>query len=337
MLLCAAAFCLGLLLASPAEIGGLPAKASAETAAAPTVGIEASAAQPDEPLAEALSPWPRSFDERFHLPVLTDEGLVSMSLHRYVLGAVLGEMPVDFAPEARKAQAVACRTYALRQYTRRKHDSAAVCTQPGCCMRWVDPDDFAAEHGQAAFDAAEEAVRQTDGLAIYYQDQLIEATFFSSSGGRTESAAAVWGGDLPYLQSVESPDEHSPYDEAVVTVPESEFADILQAANEMAVFPENGSWIGQIVRTDGGGVDTAELGGCIYTGPQLRRLFGLRSTLFTLLRHDGVVDFTTRGYGHRVGMSQYGAEAMAQKGSSFTEILQWYYRGAEVCDVTRNS
>ncbi|MBR6480632.1 MAG: hypothetical protein IKT12_02915 [Thermoguttaceae bacterium] len=121
-----------------------------------------------------FAPIGRSFDIRFHLPVSVEGELVSMSLRRYVLGAVLGEMPADFAPEALKAQAVACRTYALKQYTQRKHGAAAVCTDPGCCMNWTDPEAYEETYGEAARNKIEAAVEETDGMVILYQGELKE-------------------------------------------------------------------------------------------------------------------------------------------------------------------
>lgn len=281
-----------------------------------------------------MQPKIASFDCRFRLPVLTDEGVVSMELSTYVLGALLGEMPTSFEAEALKAQAVACRTYALRRYTARKHDPAAVCTDAGCCMNWRDPAQYAAENGEEALRRAEAAVEATDGLAIYHDGTLIDATFFSSSGGRTEAASAVWGKDVPYLQAVDSPDEQSPHDKDVVTFSFEDFTARLCEANEMAAFPaDRSAWIGACEPTPGGGVATIELGGCIYTGKQLRQLFSLRSTAFSIQITDSGVEFTTRGFGHRVGMSQYGANAMARRGAGFEEILQWYYQGVVIKKV----
>ena len=326
----AAAF---MLCASVIRLYGRAGAQKTESAADPaeTAAIPEPAA-PSETFAQPVTmPAENSFDQRFHLPVLHEGKIVSMSLYRYVLGALLGEMPTSFEQEALKAQATACRTYALRQYLHRKHDSAAVCTEPGCCMNWVDPDEFLVNYGKDTFERAQTAVRDTDAVAIWYLDEPICATFFSCACGRTEDASAVWGGEVPYLRSVESADPGAPYAADSVFVSFEEFAAILQAENEMAVFPEDGSgWIGEASYTNGGGVDTWELGGCIYTGVQLRRLFGLRSTDFSIdLTEDGVL-FTTHGFGHRVGLSQYGANAMAEEGRDYAEILQWYYTGTVI-------
>ena len=146
-----------------------------------------------------------SFDRWFLLPVLQDGEVVRMELHTYLTGVLLAEMPASFADEALKAQAVASRTYSLRSDSHRRHAGAAVCTSSACCQGWQDPDSAAPE----ARARAEAAVSATDGLVICYQGALIDATFFSCSGGQTEAAAAVWGSDLPYLQAVESPGEEA--------------------------------------------------------------------------------------------------------------------------------
>ncbi len=321
-------FAMGLLL-----LGQLPTRLPNEPEAQEETEAEI-CVQTAEPIAsEALpvmAPIRRSFDESFHLPVLVDGELVSMSLRNCVLGAVLGEMPAEFHPEALKAQAVACRTYAMRQYLHRKHENAALCTDPGCCMNWVDPEDYIEANGVEAFEKVAAAVEATDGEAVCFQDELIAATFFSCSGGRTESASDVWGGELPYLQAVDSPGEEAPWDTDTLCVPIGEFTSVLSDANEMALFPENGEWFGPVTHTAGGGVDTMELGGCIYTGVQLRKLFHLRSTLFTVEREGEQIVFTTHGFGHRVGLSQYGAEKLASDGCDYRQILQWYYPGTEL-------
>ena len=268
------------------------------------------------------------FDETFLLPVLKEGEVVSMTLCDYLVGVVLAEMPLSFPEEALKAQATASRTYALRRYEHRKHGAAAVCTEAGCCQGWRDP--AAADPGDRAL--AEAAVRATDGLAICYEGELIEANFFACSGGRTEEAAAVWGGDLPYLRAVESPgEEEAAHFTDEVRVPLEEFRETLAALDGAVDFPEAlGGWVGSVSYTPGGGVDEIVLGGRGFTGKQLRRAFGLRSTAFTLELTAEEAVFTTKGYGHRVGMSQYGAAAMAREGAGFVEILEWYYQGVSV-------
>jgi stage II sporulation protein D len=136
---------------------------------------------------------------------------------------------------------------------------------------------------------------------------------------------AVWGQDVPYLQSVESPgEEDAPrYTGRISYTPEN-FRLITGISGEGSV----GSWFGPVTYTDGGGVATIRICGETFTGTELRGILGLRSTMFTVSVSDGMIVFETKGFGHRVGMSQYGAQAMAQEGSSYREILEHYYSGA---------
>lgn len=261
--------------------------------------------------------------------VLTEEGVAEMPLEEYLVGVVLAEMPADFEMEAKKAQAVVARTYSLRSRDgRSKHETAAVCTNPACCQGYFPSQDYLSQGGsQEAVDAAVQAVGETAGLVLTYDGSLIEATYFSCSGGRTEDAVAVWGTDVPYLQSTDSPgEEGAAHFTDTVTFSAGEFTQAI--GRELSGLP--GTWLGEITYTDGGGVDSMEIGGESYTGKQLRDLLGLRSTAFMITPVGDSIIITTRGFGHRVGMSQYGADAMAAQGSGFEEILAHYYQGTEL-------
>ncbi len=271
-----------------------------------------------------------SFDAQTAVLVQDGTQTAQMALGDYLEGVVCAEMPALFDEEALKAQAVVARTFALKQTG--KHPEGAVCTDPACCQAWTDPAVEAAAWGtdaQAYLEKVHTAVSETDGLVLCYDGELIEATYFSCSGGRTECAQAVWGMDVPYLQSVESPgEENAPRYTGQTVVSEQAFCETLRRENNLADFsgaPEE--WIGETSYTEGGGVDTILLGGVRFSGTRLRSLFGLNSTMFTVTWSDGLVTFQTCGYGHRVGMSQYGAQAMAQGGSGFAEILSHYYPG----------
>lgn len=249
-----------------------------------------------------------------------------LDMDAYLLGVVLAEMPADFEMEALKAQAVVARTYTRKAYlTDGKHGDGSVCTDPGCCQAYISEEDYLAKGGtQEGADKVRFAVEATTGYVLTYGEELIEATYFSCSGGSTEDAAAVWGTDYPYLQAVDSPgEENAPHDMDTVTFTPAEFQEALGA--ELSGSPR--SWIGTTTYTEGGGVASMAIGGETYTGTQLRSLLGLRSTAFTVLTEDEEITVTTRGFGHRVGMSQYGADAMAVTGSGFREILSHYYPG----------
>lgn len=266
-----------------------------------------------------------SVDEEITLEVLMEDGIIrTMTLRQYLLGVMLGELPWDFPPEAQKAQAVVCRTYTLRRLGRGRHGQADVCTDSQCCQAWQEPEGV----GEKYLAPARTALEQTDGQVLYYDGELIDATFFSASGGRTEAAVAVWGTDVPYLQTVESPGEEAPYDgEELVFTPEQCREILRKEAPELILEEDPHTWFGEPVLTSGLGVMSMELGGRLFTGQELRRMFGLRSTAFTVSIRDGAVVFQTRGFGHRVGMSQYGARAMALAGESCAQILTHYYRG----------
>ena len=265
-----------------------------------------------------------------YVPVLTAENSIHvMALEKYVLGVVLAEMPAEFEEEALKAQAVVARTYALRRLSRQdRHTDVAVCTQSACCQAYMTEEEFLqGGEPQSALDKIKRAVEATEGQVLTYDAEIIEATYFSCSGGRTEDAVAVWGEVIPYLLAVDSPGEESAekYSETLHFTAK-EFADAL--GRGLTGDPD--SWLGKRTLTDGGGVDTIVIGGITYTGTQLRQLLGLNSTAFTIWAESGGITVQTRGKGHRVGMSQYGANAMALSGSDYTEILAHYYQGTRI-------
>lgn len=259
----------------------------------------------------------------------SDGACVQMDMDEYLVGVLLAEMPASFSFEAKCAQAIVARTYARKAYvTGGKHTDGSVCEASACCQGYRAPEAYLSEGGtQDAIDDAKRAVKQTSGYVLTYDGALIEATYFSCSGGRTEDAVAVWGTDFPYLRATQSPGEEAAThftDEAEFTA--TQFCTLLGVSLE----GDPSKWFGTVEYTSGGGVATMEIGGKTYSGTELRSILGLRSTAFTL-RVDGArICITTRGFGHRVGMSQYGADAMARAGSTYAEILTHYYSGAEL-------
>ena len=254
--------------------------------------------------------------------------LRQMNLEDYLVGVVLGEMPADFESEALKAQAVVARTYTRKRMEGGKHDGAAICMDPACCQSWRSEEDYLAQGGRkSSVEKVRRAVADTAGMVLHYDGSLIDATYFSCSGGSTEDAVAVWGQDVPYLQAVESPgEEDAPrYSDTVAFTP-AEFAEKLGISNT----GDPADWFGAVSYTDGGGVAVMVIAGTEFTGTRLRSKLGLRSTAFEVAVRGGRIEITTRGFGHRVGMSQYGAQAMAKAGSTFAEILAHYYTGTEL-------
>ena len=268
--------------------------------------------------------------QRLFIPVGNGNGGTQMmELETYILGVVLAEMPASFEEEALKAQAVVARTYTLRHMERMdRHSDCAVCTKSACCQAYVSEEDYLKSSGKKAdVDKIRLAVDGTAGQVLTYGGTLAEATYFSCSGGRTEDAQAVWGEDVAYLRSVDSPgEENAKGFSDTVYFKKEEFSKAL--GRELSGNPK--SWFGQVKYTDGDGVATMFIGGTCYTGTQLRKKLGLNSTAFTVSADSGGVTITTKGKGHRVGMSQYGADAMAVKGSTCKEILAHYYPGTVI-------
>lgn len=266
-------------------------------------------------------------EDSFMLPVMMSDGSVEqMALDDYVVCVVLAEMPAEFEEEALKAQAVVARTYALKRYqSGEKHDRRAVCTDSTCCQAYCTQADFL-QRGESEENLQKviDAVAQTHELVLSYNGALIEATYFACSGGRTEDALAVWGEEIPYLQAVDSPgEEKAAHYMDTVSFTMEEFAQRM----ELNADSLSGNWIGTITYTPGGGVDTINIGGQSYKGTTVRQKLGLRSTAFVMTAVGNSVTVTTKGFGHRVGMSQYGAEAMAVSGSTYEQILSYYYQG----------
>lgn len=269
------------------------------------------------------------------ITVLRDGDAQEEDFETYLTQVVLSEMPADFATEALKAQAVAARTFARRQMAGGKHADADVCSQSACCQACLSADALQERYGaafDAAWDKASNAVQQTQDEVLTYGGALIDAVYFSCSGGSTEDAAAVWGTDVPYLRAVESPGEQdaAKYESRICVMAET-FAETLRALDaSVQLSGDPSGWVQSVTRTAGGGVDTLTAGGRPFSGVQLRKAFGLNSTRFTLLYEDGAFSFDVLGYGHRVGMSQYGADAIARLGFDYRAILRFYYRGAEL-------
>ena len=255
-------------------------------------------------------------------------GRGQMELESYLTGVLLAEMPASFHPEALKAQAVAARTYTWKAYTTGgKHGDGSVCMDPSCCQGFLTEEAYLSRGGTGeALEKVRQAVEATAGFVLMFDTELIEATYFSSASGSTEAAVAVWGTEVPYLQAVESP-EQIREDTTVYTA--DDFQKLL--GKSLPGTPEQ--WFGPVRYTEGGGVAEIEICGETYTGTFLRSKLGLRSTAFQVLAEGQTIAITTRGYGHRVGMSQYGANALAEAGRSWQEILQHYYPGTTLVPV----
>lgn len=262
-----------------------------------------------------------------------------MTLERYLTGVVRGEMPASFEMEALRAQAAAERSYVYYQLAAGRkdaHPDADFCTDHTCCSAYLSEmaarekwgGDFAPWNTRV-----EQAVSDTDGQVVLYNGRPILAVFHSSSAGRTAAAGDVWSGDLPYLVSVDSPEgeETVPNYYSTVTFTAAEAKEKLLAAHpELKLSGTPDRWFGAAAENGSGRVETVSVGGTDIEGTELRRIFGLRSACFTVAADSESVTFRVTGYGHGVGMSQYGANQLAREGKTWQEILEWYYTGATV-------
>ncbi|MFI3254266.1 MAG: stage II sporulation protein D [Eubacteriales bacterium] len=278
-------------------------------------------------------------DQSIDITLLRQTGEVeTLSLDAYLWGVVAAEMPATFPLEALKAQTVAARSYTGLRLANPKHSNAVVCDDSACCQAYIDVSERLRLWGtDAPFyqEHLREAISQTNGLYVLYEDQPIDALFFSSSSGQTLEAQEVWGTAVPYLQSVPSPEDPDiPNYHSQVVYTESELALLLQENYpQIKLGSDPNTWVSAILADSAGGVAQMTLGGITLTGSQLRSLFSLRSTYFTLDYENNNFTFSVTGYGHGVGMSQYGAKALADQGYAFDQILTWYYAHCSVDSI----
>lgn len=284
---------------------------------------------------------PQTTDETLHK---SDDGSVEvlrtnsgktekMSEIEYLIGAVSAEMPPTYHEEALKAQAVACYTYMLYTSSQGENLSDDSKTHQGymsdeeCKEKWGKKYDV--YHNKI-----KKACEEVLGKAIIYDGKPIMAAFHAICPGRTQSAADVWGKDVAYLKSVVSDgDRLSPdYSQTVVLTTE-QFKENAKKLDGCTLPDDTSKWLGNIDKTEQGLVKEIKIGDKSYSGENVRNAFGLRSNCSTVEYKDGKFTFNVTGYGHGVGMSQYGADYMARQGSTYEEILKHYYTGTEIVDT----
>lgn len=267
--------------------------------------------------------------------ITSEDKVVEMNTSQYLKEVVGAEMPATFSYEALKAQAVAARTYlcAKMDENYEEHKGGVVCTDYKHCKAWLSESERKAAWEE---DKREEywrrvsgAVEETAGEIIKYKGEPISAVFHSTSSGKTENSKDVWGKDLPYLQSVVSKgDELSPKFLSEFSCTEQEFCDAVSSK------VDNTDWnyglFSDIVRSDAGGIIKITLGGVEVKGTTFREMFSLRSTNVEIEKVEDRIIMKVKGNGHGVGMSQYGANFMGNNGSSYKEILTYYYRDTTI-------
>ncbi len=314
-----------------------------ETSSAPASPVSS------QPEAEASQPLPES-GAALSLPgtyrVLdADSGQVmELSPFDYICGVTAAEIPMTFAPEAVKAQAVAAHSYALRQMGLQLKNpdpdlqGAFLSTDPAHFQAYLSKEERQGLWGDSFEEneaLLESAVNEVLNCVLVYQGEPAAAAFHSISSGKTESAKDVWGREVPYLVTADSPeDAENPAGNGESSLTVQEAAAILSAHLETLSLPEDpAQWIQITERTEAGMVTSAKIGENTVSGEDIRSWFGLSSANFTVECSGEALTFRTKGKGHGVGMSQYGANAMAKEGHTWQEILARYYPGTEIARV----
>lgn len=287
-------------------------------------------------------------DVRIRVFMASEGKVVWMNLEDYVAEVVAAEMPAEFEPEALKAQAVAARTFAYGRMTGTYtasagvHDGIHICTDSKHCQAWISKDKALKKwgifFGGRNWRRIAKAVSETRGLVLTYNQRVANALFHSNSGGKTENCEEVWEGrSEPYLRSVTSMGEDACKDYKVtVSLP---LAASLEKIREK--YPDLNLKADRMVRsirildhTTGGRVNTLKIGNITMKGTDFRSILGLRSANFTIEEGEqGELRITTLGYGHGVGMSQWGANYLAKRGGTFEEILRYYYTGIGITSI----
>jgi len=280
--------------------------------------------------------------------------VVTMDIEEYIKGVVAAEMPASFSLEALKAQAVASRTYTIYSILKGTGvpgvAEAAVSTHYGTSQAWISEEALRRRYGFLEYywrwRKISQAVEETRGLIMTYQNEPILAVYHSDSGGRTENSENYWSSPLPYLRSVDDPYSKQPPVVDVRDVSEV-LAKVQRIPNRIKVTSTGGGRSGEaaaaasgtvaadplvevIERYRSGRVKSVRVNDTIVTGRALREALGLRSNWFDVSVTGSKIRFVQYGYGHGVGMPQYGADGMAKMGYGFEEILKYYYRGVEL-------
>lgn len=268
----------------------------------------------------------------------------TVPLETYVLGVLAAEMPLTFEPAALEAQAMAARTYIVRRLLSGNRDGVpgnqAIVTDQVThqAYRSLAQMDTLRETDPEGFRKVHRAVERTRNIVLTYKDEPIDALFFSSSNGYTENSEEVFASKLPYLRTVSSPwEEESRHPaEETMTMPLVDFYEKLDVAT-IPVTKTNSKkpTIRVLERTAGQRVKVLLVGTEKRTGEEVRTKLGLRSAAFDWTIDDGNIRITTEGYGHGVGMSQWGAEGMAKKGSSARQIVEHYYTGVRLTEASK--
>lgn len=278
------------------------------------------------PVTPTVPPKEEVQDTTQYVTVYRSNGQVlKISATEYLIGVVAAEMPASFQMDALKAQSILARTYMMKAMSSGKKLTDTVATQ-----RYIDTSEMKKMWGtsySSYYQKIQTAVSSTKDLVITYQGNLIDAVYHSTSNGKTEDSENVWGNAFPYLKSVDSSWDKSASSYFRSTqIAKAEFMKTFGLSEE--------AYSVQILsRNASGRVSLVQVGGETYSGVEFRNKLGLRSADFDVTLTDTFVQIDTRGYGHGVGLSQYGANGMAKEGYTFVQILKHYYNGIEIVSM----
>lgn len=270
---------------------------------------------------ETPQPEQKPVDNATYITLKRSNGqILKIEIEEYLVGVVGAEMPASFNKEALKAQAIIARTYALRASER-----GSILTDNSGTQNYKSNEQLRAMWGssyQTYYQKVKSAVQETKGVYLTYNGVIIDAVYHSTSNGQTENAEFVWGNAFPYLTSV-----LSPYDTSNSSYSKSVTLGYEVISSKLGISIDSTSDIQILSKTVGMRVDKILIDGVEFTGVNIRNKLGLRSADFDIVKSEEGLTFTTRGYGHGVGLSQYGANGMANHGYDYASILRHYYRG----------
>ncbi|WP_245832933.1 stage II sporulation protein D [Oceanobacillus timonensis] len=263
---------------------------------------------------------------------VSNEEVENIPVEQYVAGVVSSEMPSEFEMEALKAQAVAARTFTVNFLLNGEKNDNYDLTDTTQHQVYKSEQELQEQWGpeyHEKMNKINQAVKETEGQIITYDSDPITASFFSTSNGYTENSEDYWEGEVAYLRSVESPwDEESPEFSMQTTLTVAEVSEALEIPLQ-----DDKEIPMEVSHTDSGRVAEITVAGNAFTGPEFRDKLGLRSSDFTIEQSDGHLIFTTQGFGHGVGMSQFGANGMAAEGKDYNEIIHHYYTDVEISQI----
>ena len=262
-------------------------------------------------------------EENNLISVVYNNEVINIPINDYLIGVVAGEMPASFNEEALKAQAIASRTYLINKLNENNQYRMSSTTDDQVYINKIEMQEKWKDKYDYYYEKIKKAVEDTDKIVIKYKGEPIKSYYYAQSNGYTESSLNVFNNDLDYFVIKETP--YDVDNEKTITLSLNEFKEKLNIVDKDIV-------INNVIRDESNRVSTISINNKTYTGIDIRKILNLRSTDFTINISD-IVNITTKGYGHGVGMSQYGANNMAKEGYNYKEILEYYYENTYLEEI----